>query len=297
MNAKILIIDDDFDFIEATKLLLESKGYRVITALNGQEGFAKIKNESPDLILLDMMMTYKTEGAETAKTIAEDASVKDVPVILITGARREAGFPFEIKPDKKNLPVKAVIEKPINPESFLKLIQETINKKVINHSETVERIEELAKKWKAKRGNLVMILHEIQNFYGYVPRNVSFELSRILDIPMARIYEVITFYNFFKLDKPGRYTISLCMGTACYLKGAPGILEELKKVLNVEEGQTTKDGLFYLQVVRCLGCCGLAPVLTVDEKVYGKVKRSQIINIISEYIKKDKSEAGQDVKV
>lgn len=288
MKAKILVVDDDLDFIEAVKLLLESKGYRVITASNGQEGFAKVKNNSPDLVLLDLMMNYKTEGAETAKTIAEDAAAQDLPVILITGARSQMGFPFEIKPDKKNLPVQAVVEKPIKPESLLKLIQETISGKVIKHSETVERIEQLAKKWEGRRGNLVMILHEIQNFYGYIPRNISFELSRILDIPMARIYEVITFYNFFKLEKPGEHTISLCMGTACYLKGAPEILNELKNILGIEEGQTSKDGLFHLQVVRCIGCCGLAPVLTVDDKTYGKLKKDQIAAIISEYTNKPK---------
>lgn len=297
MKAKILVVDDDLDFIEATKLLLESSGYRVITASNGQEGFARVKNDSPDLVLLDLMMNYKTEGAETAKTIAEDAAAQDLPVILITGARRQIGFPFEIKPDKENLPVQAVVEKPIKPEGLLKLIQETISEKVVKHSETVERIEQLAKKWEGKSGNLVMILHEIQNFYGYVPRNISFELSRILGIPMARIYEVITFYNFFKLDKPGKYTISLCMGTACYLKGAPAILDELKNILNIEEGQTTKDGLFHLQVVRCIGCCGLAPVLTVDEKTYGKLKKEDVSGIISQYLKKEKTGFGNDIKV
>lgn len=294
IKAKILVVDDDLDFIEATKFLLEAKGYRVITASNGQEGFARVKNDSPDLVLLDLMMNYKTEGAETAKTIAEDAAAQDLPVILITGARSQVGFPFEIKPDKKNLPVKAVLEKPVKPEGLLKLIQETINKKVLKHSETVERIEQLAAKWKGKSGNLVMILHEIQNFYGYVPRNISFELSRILGIPMARIYEVITFYNYFRLDKPGKYTISLCMGTACYLKGAPAILNQLKDVLGVEEGGTSRDGLFHLDVVRCIGCCGLAPVMTIDDKTYGKLKKEDISGIISQYLKKEKKEVKKD---
>ncbi|MDD3375440.1 MAG: NAD(P)H-dependent oxidoreductase subunit E [Candidatus Omnitrophica bacterium] len=154
-----------------------------------------------------------------------------------------------------------------------------------DHRKIVGELDALAEKWKDKKGNLIMILHEIQNHYGYVPRDISFELSRILDVPLARIYEVITFYNYFKIDPPGKHLISVCMGTACYLKGAADIVDEIKNILHVEEGQTTKDGLFHLQSVRCLGCCGLAPVMTIDGKTYGKLKKGQIMDILSEYSK------------
>jgi len=109
----------------------------------------------------------------------------------------------------------------------------------------------------------------------------------MLDVPLARIYEVITFYNFFKLVPPGKHRIALCMGTACYLRGAAVILDEIKNILGIKEGQTTKDGLFYLDVVRCLGCCGLAPVMMVDNKVYGKVKKNEVADILSKYIKEE----------
>lgn len=144
-------------------------------------------------------------------------------------------------------------------------------------------ITELVNKWKDKKGNLIMILHELQNHYGYVPREAALQLSRILEVPLARIYEVITFYNFFKLEPPGKHRIAVCMGTACYLKGAPQLIDELKNILDVEEGGTTKDGLFQFDIVRCLGCCGLSPVMTVDGKVYGKVKKDQIMEILSKY--------------
>lgn len=132
-----------------------------------------------------------------------------------------------------------------------------------------------------------MVLHELQNHYGYVPRDVSLQLSQQLDIPLARIYEVITFYNYFKLDPPGKYTIAICLGTACYLKGAPDLVDEVKNLLDIGEGQTSKDGLFHLDVVRCLGCCGLAPVLSVNGQIYGKVKRSEVMGILSKYKKED----------
>jgi NADH-quinone oxidoreductase subunit E len=149
--------------------------------------------------------------------------------------------------------------------------------------EVKQEIALLASKWKDKQGNLIMILHELQNHYGYVPRPAALELSKILGVPLARIYEVITLYNFFKLEAPGKHKIAVCMGTACYLKGAPVILNEIKTILNVEEGGSTKDKLFQLDVVRCLGCCGLSPVIKIDDKVYGKVKKSEVMDILSQY--------------
>lgn len=148
-------------------------------------------------------------------------------------------------------------------------------------------ISELAEKWRDKKGSLIMVLHEIQNHYGYVPRDVSLELSKVLDIPLARIYEVITFYNYFKLEPPGKFTIAVCLGTACYLKGAADLVEEVKSLLNVKEGETTPDGLFHLDVVRCLGCCGLAPVMMINGQIYGKVKRNEVMGILSKYKKED----------
>lgn len=283
MKNTILLIDDDRDFVEATSILLESVDYAVIKAHNGQEGFQKAKDHSPDIILLDMMMTYKTEGAEMARALASDAATKDIPLILITGAKQEMGFPFELKPGGKDLPVKMIIEKPIQPERLLSTVKLFIQKTGKEHRHFVGNLEEVVEKWRGKQGNLIMILHEIQNQYGYVPREVSFELSRLLQIPLARIYEVITFYNYFKLEPPGKHTISVCMGTACYLKGTPQLVDELKNLLNVAEGETTQDGLFHLQAVRCLGCCGLAPVIMIDEKIYGKVQKEQIAGILAEY--------------
>ena len=157
------------------------------------------------------------------------------------------------------------------------------------------KLKKLIQKWENRRGNLIMIFHEIQNEYGYVPRDISLKLSEMLDVPLARIYEVLTFYNYFNLNKPGKHTISICMGTACYLKGAGAVLKEFRDILNIEEGQSTEDGNFYLTTVRCLGCCGLAPVVTVDGKVYGKVDKSKIADIISEYTgSREKSKNGKN---
>lgn len=154
-------------------------------------------------------------------------------------------------------------------------------------SGTRKDVEEHVKRWAKEEGNLIMILHAIQNEHGYVPREVAMELSRALDVKLARIYEVITFYHYFKLVPPGKHNVAVCMGTACYLKGAPGLLNEVKSQLNVQEGKTTEDRMFHLDVVRCIGCCGLSPAMVVDGKTYGKVKPTDISQIIIETRKKD----------
>lgn len=139
-------------------------------------------------------------------------------------------------------------------------------------------------KWKSKKGCLIMILRAIQDYYGYVPEDISFILAKELKLPLARIYEVLTFYNYFKLESSGKYKISVCMGTACYLKDAPEIIKVIENKLNIKEGQTSKDGLFTLEHVRCMGCCGLAPNVRINEKNYGKLNKDEILNVLDKYI-------------
>jgi len=148
----------------------------------------------------------------------------------------------------------------------------------------LERAEAIVARWKNKKGNLIMVLHDLQDAFGYIPEHVARRISRLLDIPLARIYEVLTFYHYFKLNQPGKYRISVCMGTACYLKGSAEILDEIKSILHVEDGSTS-DGLFHVECVRCLGCCGLAPVMAVNGTIYGNLKKGDVIDIISQYSK------------
>lgn len=148
-------------------------------------------------------------------------------------------------------------------------------------------IQNYIKEWEDKPGNLIMILHKIQDFYGYVPLNVAVKVAKELNVHLARIYGVLTFYHLFKTERPGKNKISVCMGTACYLKGAEKIVNELEDILGIKVGQTTKDGLFTLETVRCLGCCGLAPVMTINEDVYGNLKKEDLPEILAKYTDKE----------
>ena len=140
-------------------------------------------------------------------------------------------------------------------------------------------------KWKNVEGSLVMMLHSVQDACGYVPRETAMEISKQTGIPLAKIYEVLTFYHFFKLTPPAKYQISVCTGTACYLKGAPQLLAEIEKVINVKAGQTSEDGKFSVQALRCVGCCGLAPVISINGHIHGQVKPADIKGIIEETTK------------
>ena len=139
--------------------------------------------------------------------------------------------------------------------------------------------------WKDKPGNLIMVLHKVQQTYGYIPRNIAIEISSMLDVPLAKIYGVVTFYNFFKLQKAGKYIAQVCLGTACYLRGGDDLIKEFEKQLGVGVNATTPDGLFSVEAVRCLGCCGLAPVVVVNGEVYGKLKKEDVAGIIEKYRK------------
>ena len=139
--------------------------------------------------------------------------------------------------------------------------------------------------WKDKPGNLIMVLHQVQQTYGYIPRNIAIEISELLSVPLAKIYGVVTFYNFFKLQKAGKYIAQVCLGTACYLRGGDDLIKEFEKQLGVGVNATTADGLFSVEAVRCLGCCGLAPVAVVNGEVHGKLDKSMVTGIIEKYRK------------
>ena len=146
-----------------------------------------------------------------------------------------------------------------------------------------EGIMEFIDRWRDEPGNLIMILHRVQQEYGYVPRNIALLLAKELGVPLAKIYGVITFYHFFKLEQPGRNQIAVCMGTACYLKGGEDLIQELENLLGIGVNAVTENGEFSIEAVRCVGCCGLAPVLTVNGEVHGKVGKAALPEIIAKY--------------
>ena len=146
-----------------------------------------------------------------------------------------------------------------------------------------QKLQEIIEKYKDTRGALIPVLHEAQEVYGYLPVEIQKKISEGLNVPLSEIYGVVTFYTQFSLNPKGKYKVSVCMGTACYVKGSGQILDKFKEKLGLEVGQCSDDGMFSLDACRCIGACGLAPVITINEDVYGRLVPDDIEGILKKY--------------
>ena len=147
-----------------------------------------------------------------------------------------------------------------------------------------EQLEAILKKYnKGDKSQLIQMLNEVQDTFGYITKESQKALSEFLEMPMAEIYGVITFYSRFTTEPKGKYNIAVCLGTACFVKGSEQILDRVKELLGIDVGQTTEDGLFSIEATRCIGACGLAPVFTVNDEVYGKATVKMVEEVIEKY--------------
>jgi len=148
---------------------------------------------------------------------------------------------------------------------------------------TIQLIKDICAEFENKESELINVLHKVQGKLGYLPAEVQEVIAKGLKTGVAKVYGVVTFYSFFTMIPQGEFPISICMGTACYVRGAEQVLAEFKRQLKVEVGESTGDGKFSINCLRCVGACGLAPVVTVGGKVFGRVAPSQVKEIIAEY--------------
>lgn len=148
--------------------------------------------------------------------------------------------------------------------------------------EKVDELLDICNAHDNQQGDLINILHKAQHLFGYLPAEVQQIIAKQLNIPVSKVYGVVTFYSFFTMTPKGEHPVSVCMGTACYVRGAEKVLDEFKRVLNLNVGETTADGKFSLSSLRCVGACGLAPVVLIGEKVYGRVVPADVEKIVRE---------------
>lgn len=151
-------------------------------------------------------------------------------------------------------------------------------------------MEELFTKFEPEKDNLIQILNSVQEHYGYIPTRAQKEISEFLNISLAEIYGVITFYSRFTLKPKGKYNIAICLGTACFVKGSEKIMDRAKERLKINPGETTEDGRFSIEETRCVGACGLAPVFTINGEVHGNATVKSLDNAIDEILKREKEE-------
>ena len=155
--------------------------------------------------------------------------------------------------------------------------------KIELRQEDVDKIKEICSSFKHDPQELINVLHSCQEHFGYLPAEIQEVISEVMTIPVAKIYGVVTFYSFFTMTPKGKHPISICLGTACYVRGAEKVLDEFKKELGIQNGQATKDNKFSLSSLRCVGACGLAPVVLVGDKTYGRVAPDDVKSILKEY--------------
>jgi NADH-quinone oxidoreductase subunit E len=149
----------------------------------------------------------------------------------------------------------------------------------------VSKVSRIIEKWEGRKDFLIEILQDIQDEYFYLPREILVEVSKVLDIPLNQIYEAATYYKAFSLTPKGRFNICICQGTACHVQGADTVLSSFERALGIKLGETDKGRDFTLDAVRCLGCCGLAPVVTVNKDIYAKLEPSQAGKVVEKYRK------------
>ncbi|MBE3587227.1 MAG: NAD(P)H-dependent oxidoreductase subunit E [Thermoanaerobacteraceae bacterium] len=149
--------------------------------------------------------------------------------------------------------------------------------------EKYRRLDEVIDRYGQQEGQLIRILKEAQEIFGYLPEEVQTYIAGRLNIPVSEVNGVVTFYTLFHTGPRGKYGINVCLGTACYVQGAPSILEEFRRQLGLQDGDTSADGLFTVKSTRCLGACGLSPVITINDKVFGKVKRQDVSKLLRKY--------------
>jgi NADH:ubiquinone oxidoreductase subunit E len=151
------------------------------------------------------------------------------------------------------------------------------------HEEKLEQILTMIEHYKDQPGNLIQILHMAQGIYGYLPLDLQEVIANTLELPLSEVYGVVTFYSYFSTTPRGEYTIRVCLGTACYVRGGQKIVDRFREILGIDIGGTTKDMKFTLEIMRCLGACGLAPAITINDKVYKQVNPDKLEKILEHY--------------
>jgi NADH-quinone oxidoreductase subunit E/NADP-reducing hydrogenase subunit HndA len=200
--------------------------------------------------------------------------------INIKNTAKISGLPCSSEPNKELKQQKHKIYEYAAPE------KENVNVKVRLSETKINQIKQICESCENKADELINVLHQTQQLLGYLPAEVQEVIANNLNLSTAHVYGVVTFYSYFSMTPKGRFPVSICTGTACYVRGAEKVLEEFKRQLDLKVGETTEDGKFSLSCLRCVGACGLAPVIMVGEKVYGRVSPDGVKAILDAY--KDK---------
>lgn len=285
-EPRILIVDDELVVIKSAERVLKSEGYHVEGALGGREAILKIGQDSFDLVFTDLKMP-EVDGITLIRWIKK--TKPSIGIVIITG------YPSQdtIK-EALELGIIDYVPKPFTPSVLLDVTERAVEWTKGRKPEEAKTAEEfppamaaeldrVIAEFKRKPGALIPVLQRAQEIVGYLPPVVQKRVAKGLNIPEAEVHSVVSFYSFFTMKPRGDHNIRVCLGTACYVKGIEGVLKKIKDTLKIDVGETTEDRKFSIEAVRCLGACGLAPVMVIDQETYGAMSPKKALEKISQF--------------
>ncbi len=285
MNGNILVVDDEAIVLKSCERILSSEGFTVDTATNAKNALSLLEKNFYDLVITDIRMP-EMDGIEFMKEVRRKNP--DINLIVITGYPSQESI-------KEALSLRIIdyLPKPFSPNHLLEVVKSTIEikKKGVTPAPEVEdytedvaaSLDAIIKRYKNKPGSLIPVLQEAQEMIGYLPPVVQKHIAKGLRIPVSEVHGVVSFYSFFTMKPKGKHNIRVCLGTACYVKGAEEIVKKISDGLKIDVGGITSDRKFSLETVRCLGACGLAPVVVIDKDTHGAVNPVKAMDLLKEY--------------
>jgi NADH-quinone oxidoreductase subunit E/NADP-reducing hydrogenase subunit HndA len=286
VGPRILVVDDEIVVIKSAERVLKSEGYNVESAAGGREAILKLEQGGYDLVFTDLKMP-EVDGLTLIKWIKK--TNPSIGIVIITG------YPSQdtIK-DALELGIIDYIPKPFTPSVLLDVTERAIQwikGKIPEDKEIAEEfppamdaeLERVIHEYRQTPGCLIPVLQRAQEIVGYLPPVVQKKISKGLNIPIAEVHSVVSFYSFFTMKPRGDHNIRVCLGTACYVKGIERVVSKIKDALKIDIGETTENRKFSIEGVRCLGACGLAPVMVIDQETFGAMTPKKSLEIIGRY--------------
>ena len=285
-EPRILVVDDELVVIKSAERVLKSEGYQIEGALGGREAILKMEQGNYDLVFTDLKMP-EVDGITLIRWIKK--SRPNVGIVIITGYPSQ-----DTMKEALELGIIDYVPKPFTPSVLLDVTKRAVEwvkgvkpgeKKVSEEfpPAMAAELDKVVREYRNRPGCLIPVLQRAQEIVGYLPPVVQKRIAKGLNIPEAEVHSVVSFYSFFTMKPRGDHNVRVCLGTACYVRGIEGVLDKIREKLKIDIGETTEDKKFSIEGVRCLGACGLAPVIMIDQETYGAVTPAKALSIISDY--------------
>ena len=285
MKGNVLVVDDEQIVLRSCERILVPEGYGVNTANSAKDALNLLDKNTYDLIITDLKMP-EMDGIDFMKQVR--SKDPDINIVVITGYPSQESIK-----DSLDLRIIDYLPKPFSPALLLEVANKgvefkkkgvaQVSKDEDYNAEAARKLDEIIAKYKNKPGSLIPVLQEAQELIGYLPPVVQRHVARGLKVPVSEVHGVVSFYSFFTMKPKGKHNIRVCLGTACYVKGAEEVVKKMSEGLKIEVGGITEDKKFSLETVRCLGACGLAPVVVVDKDYFGSVNPVKALDLLKDF--------------